>query len=117
MSIAPALMLGDTNSSGLYPLPGSSAVGGSARNLQLGARKAPFINSMSLVHWSCRSLWAHKNCETIEFTLKLAHAHDITNLSETRKTNDRQVFLRSKVLIHLELFSSGIDQFKVGLRF
>ena len=112
MSVAPALMLGEPNSSGLSPLPGLYAVGG---NVHATIHRTPYVRDVSCVGWNARSLWAHNNSETIKFALKLATNHDITILTETRETLERRIFLEDQLPPGLQLYSTGIDQFKGGV--
>ena len=60
-------------------------------------------------------MWANGSCETTDFALQLAQVHDVTALTETRETEERRMFLKSWLPAGIQLFSSGIDQFKGGI--
>ena len=112
----------EANSSGLCPLLGLIAVGGSARRGPIqrttgnsATRLCPFVGPFTLVLWNSRSLWARDSTETIRFVLQMMHAHDITVLTETRESKERLVFLKTMLPECVRLFSSRIDQHRGGV--
>ena len=57
-------------------------------------RKRQSIHHCTIATRNARSLWAHVSSETIQFVFSLATGHDITVLTETRRTGARFAFLK-----------------------
>ena len=68
-----------------------------------------FSGDLSGAAWNCSSLWAHDECHTIDFAMKLVSSMDFLALTETRESEARLRYLLNKLPEDVEYFSRGIS--------
>ena len=63
-----------------------------------------FTGDFSGALWNCRSLWSHDEDDTMVFANVLVRSLDFLVLTETRATDSRLAFLKTKLAPNLEYF-------------